>query len=456
MKSKYDDVEVTGSDREVVTVLGRQSQLQSELAGRIDGVDTRIDAAVGSSEALLRELGIALPLPPTSQRATPPALPAIRPWAEIVAEAEAAVGSDLGIGDILSGADIRLVESKLTSLRGEFDDVHRLDGVDWAIAGVVGSLAALVDTFLVHSPRSPGMLGSQGAEGGSLSNFMRERIRSAYSPDEIRELEAAFRVPYDAASSRGLPLKVPGLGPRSHRFQSLGHDPLLGFIIGVADILQGRMTAIGSDGRIVSQATSPAPLGMALFEAIAIQFGHLRSDVATPGGLPAPLMPLLQFVQKGSFGKQGYTVGQVSRQMYRAGYDFGHFLAMSTVPALIEVLVRVAYCVKRLCEGHDLDGALPVNLPGRPRQPKLQTMLFTAHLIATGVNAGRFALSKNPMGINYAEWLAFGKSALQQLRWTLLEKESQRSAHLQQSVNARWVELDAFVNDWGVAQQIVP
>lgn len=454
MKSKYDDVEVTGSDREVVAVLGRQSQLQSELASRIDGVDTRINHAVGSSEALLRELGIALPLAHTGQRDTPPALPAVRPWAAIVAEAEAEVGSDLGIEDILSGADIQRVESKLACLRGEFDDVHRLDAVDWAIAGVAGSLAALVDTFLVHSPKSPGVLGSQGAEGGPLSNFLRERIRSAYSPAEIRELEARFWVPYDAATSRGLQVPVPGLGPRSHRFQSFGHDPLLGFIIGVADILQGTMTAIGSDGRIVYQVTSSAPRGMSLFEAIAIQFGHLRSDVATPGGLPAPLMPLLQFLQLGSFGEQGYTVGEVSRQMYRAGYDFGHFLAMSTVPALIEVLVRVAYCVKRLCEGHDLADALPLNLPGRSRQPKLQTMLFTAHLIATGVNAGRLALTTNPMGINYPEWLAFGKSALQQLSWTLLEKEAERSAHVQKTVDARWVELDAFVNEWSVAPRV--
>ena len=38
-----------------------------------------------------------------------------------------------------------------------------------------------------------------------------------------------------------------------HRLLSLGHDPLLGLVIGVADILTGRMTTIDKTGKIVSQ-----------------------------------------------------------------------------------------------------------------------------------------------------------------------------------------------------------
>ena len=38
-----------------------------------------------------------------------------------------------------------------------------------------------------------------------------------------------------------------------HRLYSLGHDPLLGFIVGTLDILTGRMTTIDKFGRILSQ-----------------------------------------------------------------------------------------------------------------------------------------------------------------------------------------------------------
>jgi len=39
---------------------------------------------------------------------------------------------------------------------------------------------------------------------------------------------------------------------------------------------------------------------MKLFDAIGRQLGHLKSDIATPAGLPAPFMGLFQKLQ---FGK---------------------------------------------------------------------------------------------------------------------------------------------------------
>jgi hypothetical protein len=121
---------------------------------------------------------------------------------------------------------------------------------------------------------------------------------------------------------------VAGLGPGTHRFQSLGHDPILGFLFGVKDILQGTFTAIDKTGKLIVQPVAladPALLTMNLFEAIGRVFGHLQSDVATAAGLPAPLMPLFQFLQFGAFGQHGYTVGEISRIMYRSHYDFATF-----------------------------------------------------------------------------------------------------------------------------------
>ena len=113
---------------------------------------------------------------------------------------------------------------------------------------------------------------------------------------------------------------------------------------------------------------------MGLFEAIGCVFGHLRSDVATSAGLPVPLMPLLQMFQVGSFGKHGHTVGELSRTMYRSGYDFRHFLAMAVAPLFVEVLVRLSYFAKHLYEGNSLFDSLPFELPGGERKPKLRTM----------------------------------------------------------------------------------
>jgi hypothetical protein len=103
-------------------------------------------------------------------------------------------------------------------------------------------------------------------------------------------------------------------------------------------------------------------------------------------------MPLFQFLQFGQVGAHEHTIGEVARIMYRSGYDFRHFVAMSISTLLIEVMVRLGYFAKRLYEGYAFTEAIPVDLPGHGRRPKLQTMLFSAHLIATAANAGKVLL----------------------------------------------------------------
>ena len=56
-------------------------------------------------------------------------------------EAERMIAGDVGIHDLLTNDEISLAEQRIRVLRGEFDEMHRLDAVDWCIAGAAGSLA---------------------------------------------------------------------------------------------------------------------------------------------------------------------------------------------------------------------------------------------------------------------------------------------------------------------------
>lgn len=461
-RTRYDDVEVTGRDDDFVRVIKHQQDVQRSLEGRVATTGAAVDARIAESEAILQRYGRQVELPAQSANTgLKPDLDArLRPWSEILDEARAASNAEVGLLDVLDPADISAAESRIAVLRGSFDKIHRMDSVDWCISGAAGALAALVDAFLVGIPSRPGFLGAPAVKGGGLSDFIRSRIRSAMSPEEISRLEREHVVPYDAAFSRGLGVPVPGLAPRTHRFHSLGHDPLLGFIFGVWDILSGRMTTIDAEGSFVSQVVRDAPQGMSIWQAILRQFGHLQSDVSTPAGLPAPLTPLLGMLQVGAFGDGEHkrTVGELARLMYAQGYDFGHFLAQSVTTALIEVLVRGAYAVKRLIEGHSLMDSLPIQLPGRAAPPRLNSMLFYAHLIATAANAGRVYLTGNPLAINYVEWIAFSRVAAKQLKWWLYEGESARISHVQASVDDGWTSLDKSLMDgWRRApSDIVP
>ena len=187
-----------------------------------------------------------------------------------------------------------------------------------------------------------------------MSSRVRETFSGLLPESTIKSLEQQFKVPFDPSTNVGLEQAVPGLGPRSHRFQSLGHDPILGWIFGVSDILRGTFSAMGNDGSFVVQqrpgfdaSLAGQSLFVALLEAFVSVGGHLLSDVATSAGLPAPLMPLASFLQVGSFGKRGRTVAELARVMYASGYDFRHFLAGSVPTVLIEVLVRGIFFARR-------------------------------------------------------------------------------------------------------------
>lgn len=93
------------------------------------------------------------------------------------------------------------------------------------------------------------------------------------------------------------------------------------------------------------------------------------------------------------------------------------------------MIVRIGYAFKRIKEGHSVKESIPFSL-NREKHPKLATMLFIAHTGATAVNAGKVYFTKNPMAINYPQWIAFAKYSYKQLKWAIIEKPEIRDAYV--------------------------
>ncbi len=87
-----------------------------------------------------------------------------------------------------------------------------------------------------------------------------------------------------------------GLRPKVHRLMSPGHDPVLGFIFGVTDIMKGTGTYIDKNGDWVRLATSMSPEG--LTTAFLKVFLHLLSDMGTSAGIQPPFFTLLSPLTK--------------------------------------------------------------------------------------------------------------------------------------------------------------
>ncbi|GGJ59440.1 hypothetical protein [Deinococcus roseus] len=402
-----------------------------------------IEDSISQAEDLLRSLNLALPQSkkvqgsPVTAKEQQGAPLQVGSWDELLQQARENQDRPAVFTDLLSEEDILRVEARLAVVRGDLRSLHRLDLLDVGIAVVAGILAALVDVFLVQMPMHSNFLGDKSSAGGPLANWVRTRINESLPPGEIRKLEKYMKVPYDPSMNTGLQQIIEGLNPHTHRFQSLGHDPILGFLFGVMDIMKGTFSAIDSNGQWIVQANNiHGTAGMNVFDALARQYGHLLSDVSTTRGLPVPFMPLLQFLQVGAFTSKGLTVGDVSTQMYTHNYDFRHFLAMGIPVGMIEVMVRMGYFAKRQHETGDLAQSAPFG-----NKPKLKSMLLIAHGVATAVNVGKVTLTQNPLAINLPQCMAFVRYLMPELKFWFVDLPRQERAGVQQVLDDDWGSL---------------
>lgn len=425
-------------ENRIDSVLAYQDALLSEIElPDMSGVEERIEA----SEQLLTELGYDLPAMSSRRHIVTTSKALVLPsWDDLCREAIESVGTDVSIESLFTEEELRENTLAVRWLNYEYNQIHRLDQFDVAIAAAAGLLAGAVDILLVGIPQKT----PDGLKAGPLSNYIRDAFDKKFPPDEMEELanSKVSKVPYDAQDNRNTTVNVDGLSAYYHRLLSLGHDPLLGFVFGVADILSGRMTTIDKTGKIVSQVMENYAdrTETDVFAALAKQVIHLKSDMTTSMGLPAPLMSLFNLLQFGSIGEYEQTIAEIVQGMYYEGYDFIHFCSMSVSAMLIEVVVRVGHAIKRIKEGVSIKDAIPIST-NHEKMPKLGTMLFTAHSAATAINAGKVLFTENPMAINYLQWIAFVKYSYQQLKWGLITKPALRERHVLDVIDGELQEV---------------
>jgi hypothetical protein len=269
--------------------VGRISESAEAQARRQAAFDSRTQAA----EALLG-LGT---------RRTPPASKRIAPEAVTWASAKS-------LKDLLPAKTLDRLARRFDT---DFTRTSHADSLDLLAAALCGTVAGAIDFLLVGIPQNARYLSDLPQKAGPLP----ELLRSWQVPAD-NFLARIARVPYDAVSREGTP--VPGMHPRNHRYLTPGHDPLVGLVVGVFDIIRGGRTAFDPSGRLyMHEGLMP---GENATTALVRWFLHLLSDVATPMGIPVPGWSFTPLVQFGSFGPKELTAAELAH--YRAPGFFGH------------------------------------------------------------------------------------------------------------------------------------
>ena len=290
------------------------------------------------------------------------------------------------------------------------------DHSDYLVVLIAGFVATLLDAFIVRIPLDGAFLGRMQA-GSPMTRWIRENSKPVHNY-YLGGLEKAAKVPYDLSAGKA----VDGLSPKVHRLMSLGHDPVLAFIIGVMDVMSGTGTYVDKHGDLRRIATSMSPEG--LVSAFLKVFLHLLSDVFTSAGIPPPFFTLLQLAKTKSpfvLGPSGERVTwtNVARYMYSYGYDLRHFATMGLVPASVEMIVRGWW----LCKSFESNGEVA------PSKAKLTSMLMLAHLIAASGNLLKMGVifGMNPLALNWVQMLALPPVTLAWISETLKRNRSIRN-----------------------------
>lgn len=411
--------------------LGHYLNVEQDISGELDSLEeefgeiremlSSLGAELCEPELDSRPVSLVAPVPPRYRRVDD------SDFQGLIGQAEdylARASLDLSKDPFLQVLDQSEASEINKSYKGSYGDMS-WDRSDYLIVTLAGAIATLLDIFVVRIPVDGAFLGKM-QQGSPLTKWLKENSRSVHE-HYLRRFEKAAKVPYDLSVGKA----VDGLSPKVHRLMSLGHDPILGFIFGVIDIMGGTGTFIDKHGDLRQIGSSVRSEG--LMVAFLRVFLHLLSDVCTSAGIQPPFFTLLQLVKAKSpfvLGPSGERVSwtDVARYMYSHGYDLRHFATMGIVPASVEMIVRGWWLCKSFESREDPELA----------KAKLTSMLALAHGIATSGNLLKTGAiyGMNPLALNWAQMLALFPVAMS---W--MKESTKRNRAIRDKLNAEWASI---------------
>lgn len=445
-QSQYDDelrairyIQLRGQDISSVheTINSDIESLKVQLSGLISGSELDESEHKALKELHLREMT------PSDAAIHSTTLQTIH------SEASQRVSGDIGLANILATDDLAVVDARIQNHIKEFNDRYALDAWDYAIACSCGIIVSMLDLLCVRAPPKPTV--SYTAEVDGIFNKQVQKAFNAILPEDVsKKLSDMFRIgaPDSSVTSDLVDASGSVLSPINHRLRALSHDPILGIIFGIKDMLNGTCTVV-QDGQIV---VYPSKKGVTdetnIFRLIARMFGHLASDVNAPSangnrgmGLPAPFMGLLRMLEGIPVGSSNF--GKQIEYMYVNGYDFRQFIVTSIPMTIMEILMRVFYVAKQVSLGKGAFGETLMDTMPMRLNPRFRMMLALGYGTSSAVNAGKMYITGNILNANYASWMGLAWNGFHSLKWSLYQRhlklwdgiEKTELERLQNSIN---------------------
>jgi len=427
----------TDEEKDFNKVLKMNQNESFSLEKRYSSQIDRLDESINSSELLLRSLGYNLPNKTVSkkEKTLSAEIQEIKPYKDLVRKANVEIQNDIELEDLLSEKEFQDAYKRLDAIHEEFS--HKTSIVNKTDLMFLGIATALQTT--------KSLLFGQIAKKFDYGNSFNPDDRLAHNDksiekehrranDEFKEkhekhghgywMNILYQTPpYDI--TRGSPAINRNMEGGYHRIHTLGHDPILGWIFGTANILTDTITfedfksnrVIRKPKMMITPESVPfTKLFSESFEvckadslnlpaAIFAEGCHLKSDEFTKLGLPVPILEAINPDFASKLYKSNYDALCFSRDLKIVGVSAGISIFIDMIIGLVHGLFNKEKINKDLYE------------------VRTRKILLISNSIASTSNIIQTVITKNPKNLDLGGLLVTLSHLFMDLRFISRIKE---------------------------------
>lgn len=326
----------TKGEKEILKVLENQRKKINSTSASVEKNIVETEKLIDEAQKLADKLGKELPLfvPNDTSNSIKIKRSDISSWDKLVGDANEEIPYQPEIEDFLSASEIQYCKADIERINNLFAQKTKLCKTDLAflivatalqtarwiiIQQLVGDLGQTIDESKRMDNKKGDEIKKKAEHEYNKRHSDRNNIESEKYPTwkdivfgqypKADGTKTKGRCPYDA--QEGGPIGFDEGGKGMHRQNTLGHDPILGWIFGTANIMTCTITLskkfqfgtyrVTYPNAVMSERITNGRMFYEVYEslledkyrlpaALFAQAAHLKSDVFTKWGLPVPLL----------------------------------------------------------------------------------------------------------------------------------------------------------------------
>ena len=452
--------EYTDTEKDINKVFRMNQERSKKLKNYYRKSNNQMDSCISSSEQLLKELGLENKLDELKNivkiEKNPTRDIKLQDWDQIVDEANDLYKHDIELEDILSKSEFEESVEDYKRIKSEFSKKIKLNKIDISFliiatalqtirTVIIGELCVKLDSIDRMDDKAGDKLVKEEKKKFCESHKNWEDKNSSKGYKTWKEI-ILTGVPYDA--TKGSPTQGINMGGKYHRYKTLGHDPILGWVFGTSNIITSTITLNNFNSyRVENMAfTSKNLLLNELFietyesinedinrlpAAIFRQALHLKSDVFTKLGLPVPMI--------GAFSEE------FSGKLYKSQYDslcLAKDSAIGVSSALSIMINMIIGLVHGIFYDEIKDGSREFY------EARTRKILMYSNCIASTSNIISVYITKNPKRLDIGGLLVTVVRMFSDVRFITKLQDEFISKELDKGLNEELEELDKILKNY--------